>query len=198
MSCRYSSKCTNHLSTQWLWLWLFCDANPQWCGSASSYVCLPCYGGSCLWASIPYPSYSAYQRNYHSYRIHPSFTYWYIWNYKFLIFCQHIVRCTVGIMCLPNCFMGTLFQDSSYSQYTCCLIFCRNRLWEGSVRLAWHVPSSPYCELLKEILFVVPLCKCSEHIYRASWLDLWLYLGGTWLAQHLSCRFSWFSLSPFR
>jgi len=46
MNCRYCSKCTNHLSTQWLWLWSFCNANPQWCGSASSYVCLPCYGAA--------------------------------------------------------------------------------------------------------------------------------------------------------
>jgi len=44
MNCRYCSKCPNHLSTQWHWLWSFCNWNPQWCGSASSYVCLQCYG----------------------------------------------------------------------------------------------------------------------------------------------------------
>ena len=61
MNCRYCSKCTHHHSTQWLWLWSFCDANPQWCGSASSCVSAMLWG-SCQWVSILYPSYSTYQK----------------------------------------------------------------------------------------------------------------------------------------
>jgi len=75
--------------------------------------------------------------------------------------------------------MGTPFQDSSYSQYTCCLIFCRNRLWEGIVRLAWHVPSIAYCKLLKEIL-LLPFMNVQNTFTKQVGLVCDLYLRGTW------------------
>jgi len=121
--------------------------------------------GSCLWVSIIYPSYSTHQRNYHSnprkfcLLVHLKLQFlnflsthceMYGWNY---------------VLYLPNCCMATLFWDSSYNQYTCCLIFFRNQLWEGNVKLAWHVPSIAYCELLKEIV----LRPCMNVQNRLAW-----------------------------
>jgi hypothetical protein len=69
-------------------------------------------------------------------------------------------------------------------------------MWEGNVRQTWHVPSIAYCKLLKEIL-LLPCMHVQNTFIEQLGLVCDLYLGGawfeSWLAQQLSCRFSWFS-----
>jgi len=60
------------------------------------------------------------------------------------------------------------------------------------VKLAWHVPSIAYCELLKEVV-LRPCMNVQNTFTEQVGLVCDLYLRGTWFESwlaHLSCRFS--------